>query len=131
MARNRGQGPQRQIKGFRPGKEPPRLRKQAAKQQFGDLSPSQARMVEMFAERTPDEARALIRRWRIWLLAGAIALAVLAAGLFIWSTIAGVIVAILALVVLFLWLRLHRQREGLEAMADAVSGRGQTRRKPR
>lgn len=128
MARQRGQAPQRHIKGFRPGKEPPRLRKQAAKQQFGNLSPTQARMVEMFAERDREGARALIRRWLTGLLAGAVVLGVIAAALFTWSMIAGIIVAVIALAVLFLWWRLRKQRADLEAVADTVSGQGTSRR---
>lgn len=128
MARHAGgQGPQQPIKGFRPGKEPPQLRKQQAKRQFRDLSPTQAKLVETFAERTPEEARALIRRWRITLLVAAIALAVLAGLLFLWSAIAGGIVAILAVVVFFLWWRVRRQSADLEAIADTVSRRPKKR----
>lgn len=129
MARGRGQGPQRPMKGFRPGKEPPELRKQRARQQFGDMTKSQQRLVDLFADRTPEEARGLMRRWRIGLLVGAIAFAALAVALGFWSTTAAVIVAILAVVLLFLWWRLHRQREDYEAMADAVSGPGGGKRR--
>ena len=117
-------GPQRHVKGFRPGKEPPQMRKRMAKEQFGELSPGQARMVEMFAERSPEEARGLIRRWQLGLLAVTIVLAVLAALLWAWSWIAGVIVGIIAVVVLFLWLRLRAQSAELEKVADAVSRGG-------
>ncbi len=64
MGRRRGQGPQQQIKGFRPGKEPPGLRKAHAKKQFGDMNAAQERMVELFAERSPEESRKLISRWK-------------------------------------------------------------------
>lgn len=121
-------GPHQPIKGFRPGKEPPQLRKQRAKQQFGDLSPTQERLVEAFAERTPEEARGLIRRWKLGLLGAAVALAILAAVLFAWSAIAGAIVAVLAIVVFFLWWRVRRQSAELEAMADAITGRPKGRR---
>lgn len=124
MARRRGQGPRRPIKGFRPGKEPPQLRKQRAKQQFGKMSGTQERLVDMFAERTPQESRRLIRAWRIGFLAGAIALAAIGGALFVWSIIAGAVLEAFAIVLFFLWWRLHRQREALEAMADAVSGTG-------
>lgn len=129
MARSRGQGPQRPIKGFRPGKEPPELRKRQARQQFGEMSAAQQRLVEMLAERTPEEARALLRRQRIILLASGIALSVLAVALSLWSIWVAVIAAIVAAVVFFLWARLHRQRESYEAMADAVSGPGAGRRR--
>ena len=122
MARGRGQGPRRQVKGFRPGKEPPELRKRQARQQFGDLSPAQQRLVEVFAERTPEEARALLRRQRNGLLAGALLVTILAIALFFWSAIAGAIAAVGAAVLFFLWWRLHQQREAYEAMVDAVSG---------
>jgi len=124
MARHRGQGPQQPVKGFRPGKEPPQLRKQRAKQQFGQVSATQERLIEMFAERTPAESRALIRSWTLGLLVGTLVLAVLGGVLYVWSLIAGVIVHVLAAVVLFFWWRLHRQREAFAAMADTVSGAG-------
>lgn len=123
MARHgRGRGPQRPVKGFRPGKEPPALRKQRAKNQFGDLSGTQERLVELFAERTPEQSRALIRRWTIGSLVVGLILALLAGVLTVWSPVAGIIVGALAGGVLFLWWRLRRQREAFESMADAVSG---------
>lgn len=71
----------RQTKGFRPGKEPRRLKKLRARQQFGAVGAAQERLI------------------------------------------------VLAIVLLGLRWRLHRQRETLEAMADAVSGRpGRKRR---
>lgn len=122
MARqNRGQGRRRPVKGFRPGKEPPEIRKQRAKQQFGDVNAAQERLIEVFAERSPEESRALMRRWRLGLLIAAGVLAILGALLYGWSLIAGVVVHVLALLVLVIWFQLHRQREGLESMADAVS----------
>lgn len=129
MGRRRGQGGQRPVKGFRPGKEPPELRKKRARQQFGDVSGTQQQLIELFAERTPEESRALIRRWTLGLLIGAVVLAVLAAALFAWSTVAGVVVGILALVLLVLWWRLRSQRADLEVMVDAVSGPGRGNRK--
>ena len=112
------------VKGFRPGKEPPQLKKQRAKEQYGDVTGTQERLIELFAERTPDESRALIRAWTRGLLASAIALVVAAAVLALWSTVAAIIVGVLAGVVFFLWWRLQRQREAFEAMADTVSGGG-------
>ncbi|MFW6079810.1 MAG: hypothetical protein ACODAE_09320 [Gemmatimonadota bacterium] len=125
MARKRGQqGPGRPMPGFRPGKEPPRVRKQRAKQQLGEVNAAQERLIEAFAERSPEQSRALIRRWLIGLLAGAIVLAVVGAVLYAWSVIAGVVVHVIAAALLFLWWRLRRQRADLEAMADVVAGRG-------
>lgn len=125
------QRPQRPIKGFRPGKEPPQLRKRRAKEQFGDVGPAQERLIEVFAERTPQQARTLLRRWTIGLLTGALVLAALAALLYAWSIIATVVAGMLAVVLLVLWWRLRRQRPDLEAMADAISGTPGRRRKGR
>ena len=128
MARQ-GQGPQRPIKGFRPGKEPPQLRKRMARQQFGELSPTQERLVEAFAGRSPEEARAMIRRWKNVLLGVAVFLGILTAVLSAWSLVAAVIAGILAVVVFYLWWRLRRQSAELEAMADAVTGRPPRKRR--
>ena len=115
------------VKGFRPGKEPPQLKKQRAKRQFGELSSTQERLVELFAERTPQESRALIQRWIVGLLLTAVGLLVVAGVLALWSVLAAGIVGVLALVVLGLWWRLRSQRAGFEEMADVVSGRGRRR----
>lgn len=92
-------------------------------EQFGEVNAAQERLIELFAERTPDESRTLMGRWRVGLLAGAIILMILGAVLYGWSVVAGVIIHILAGALLFFWWQLRRQREQLEAMADAVSGR--------
>lgn len=112
------------VKGFRPGKEPPQLRKRAAKQQLGDLNAAQERMVDLFSERTPEESRKMLAKWRTMSLAAGVALSVLTVVALMWTPIAGVIVGILATVAFFLHLRLRAQREALEAMADAVSKGG-------
>lgn len=123
MARHGGgRGPQRPMKGFRPGKEPPQLRKRRAKEQFGEVNAAQERLIEVFAERTPEESRRLMGRWRLALLVGSIALAVLGLVLYGWSVVAGVIVHVLAAALLFFWIQLRRQRQQLEAMAEAISG---------
>ena len=116
------------VKGFRPGKEPPKLKKQRAKQQYGELTSTQERLVELFAERTPEESRALIRRWILGLLIAAIVLALGAGLLALWSWIAAGVAGVLAAVVLGLGWRLRSQREGFEAMADTVAGAGPRRR---
>jgi hypothetical protein len=123
MARGRGRGPQRPVKGFRPGKEPPELKKRRAKEQFGDLSAMQERLIELFAERSPGQARALIRRWMIGMVTAAAVLAGAAVLLATWSTVAAAVVGVIAVVPLVLGLRIRSQRADLEAMADAVSGR--------
>ena len=116
------------MKGFRPGKEPPQLKKQRAKQQFGELSGTQERLVELFAERTPEESRALIDRWLLVLLLSAIGLAVVAGALAFWSVVAAVIAGVLALVLLVLWWRLRGQRDAFVEMAETVSGRPRGKR---
>lgn len=128
MGRRRGQGPQQHVKGFRPGKEPPQLRKKMAKQQFGEMNAAQERMVDLFAERSPQESKALIGRWKSGSLVLGAVLSILAVALGLWSWIAGTIVAILAAVSFFVYLRIRSQQAGLEAMADAVAGRGGRRR---
>lgn len=127
MARQRGQGPQRPIKGFRPGKEPPQLRKKRAKQELGQGNATQEKLVEFFASRTPAESRALLRRWRIGLLVAAVVLGIGGVLLYGWSVIVAVLVHLLGGISLFLWWQLHRQREALNAMADMVGG-GRSRR---
>src|SRR6056297_2890852 len=106
------------AKGFRPGKEPPRLRKQQAKQQLGQVTPAQERMLELFSSRTPAESRAIIRRWKIWLFATGIALLVAGALLYGWSVIAGGVVHVLAALALVIGWRIHSQSAALGAMAD-------------
>ena len=121
---------QRPMKGFRPGKEPPELRKKRAKEQFGDVNAAQERLIELFAERTPEEARALIRRWTIGLLAGAIILAAAAGVLYVvWSPVAAIVAGVLALLVAVVWWRIRSQRQDLETMVDAVSGPGRGKRR--
>ena len=114
---------QRPMKGFRPGKEPPQLKKQRAKQQFGELSGTQERLVELFAERTPEESRALIDRWLLVLLLVTLALFAGAGALVLWSTVAAVVAGILAVVFLVLWWRLKGQRDAFVQMAETVAGR--------
>ena len=121
MGRRRGQGPQQQIKGFRPGKEPPGLRKAHAKQQFGDLNPAQERMVELFSERSPEESRKLISRWTTGAFAAGVVLSVLTVLAWMWTWIAGAVVGVLAGLVFFLYFRLRAQRAQFEEMADAVA----------
>ena len=110
------------MKGFRPGKEPKQLRKQAVKQQFGELDAAQERMVDLFADRTPEQSKKLLARWRTWSLAGGIVLSALSVWAWSWTWIAGVVVGALAGGVFFVHLRMRTQRAALEAMAEAVAG---------
>lgn len=119
-----GGGPRRPVRGFRPGKEPPQIRKRRAMEQYGAVSGSQERLLEMFAERTPEQARSLLRRWRVGLLTAAVSLLLLGGLLFLWSVVAGIVVEVLALAALVLWWRIRGQRGALEAMVDAASGPG-------
>lgn len=111
------------MKGFRPGREPPELRKRQARQRFGDLTRTQERLVELFAERTLEESRGLIRRWVVGLLVTALTLAIVAGLLALWSTIAALVAAALAAVCTGLWWRLRGQREALVEMAETVAGK--------
>lgn len=129
MARQRRRsGPQRPVPGFRPGKEPPQLRKRRAMEELGDVGWAQERLIAVFAERSPAEARTLIRRWTLGLLVGGIALAVFGAVLYGWSWVAGIVTHLVAVGLIGLSWRLHGQREGLEAIADAVGEPGGGRR---
>jgi Flp pilus assembly protein TadB len=125
MARGqRGQGHQRPVRGFRPGKEPPQLRKRQAQAQLGpDANWAQKRLVDVLAERSPEQARTMLRRWRLGLLAGAIVLGVLGALLYTWSTVAGILVHVVAIALLLLWFQLKRKQSDFETLADLVSGR--------
>lgn len=123
MARGRGRGQQRPVRGFRPGKEPPQLRKQRAHQQIGgDANWAQKQLIDALADRSPAEARTMMRRWQVGALAVALALAVLGGLLYMWSIPAGVVVHVIAVAVLVLWLQLRRKRKDFEAMAELVSG---------
>jgi Flp pilus assembly protein TadB len=124
MARSRrGRGHQQPVRGFRPGKEPTQLRKQRAKQQLGsDANWAQKRLVESLAERTPEQARAMMGRWRLALLAVVVVLAILGGVLYVWSMVAGIIVHVIAAAVLLFWFQLRRKRRDFEALADMVSG---------
>jgi Flp pilus assembly protein TadB len=125
MARSRrGRGQQQPIRGFRPGKEPSHLRKQRARAQLGpDANWAQKQLVDVLADRTPEEARRMLRRWRLVVLTAAILMAVVGALLYGWSLIAGIVVHVLAAGLLLLWLQLRRKQRDFEAMADLVSGR--------
>lgn len=117
------------VKGFRPGKEPPQLRKQQAKRQLGEVSAAQERLLEVFASRTPGESRALMRRWWTGLFAVGAVLLVAGALLYGWSVLAGAVAHLLAAVALVIGWRLYRQREALGAMADLVGAEGSRSRR--
>lgn len=125
MAKKRGGrgggGGQRPIKGFRPGKEPPHLKKQRAKAQLGrDASWAQKQAVEAVAGRSPQEVEAMVRRWTVIALMVAILLVVGGVFLYAWSTVAGVIVHVLALALFFLVFRIRKHGQGLVDVARSL-----------
>jgi hypothetical protein len=119
-----GRGPghgQRPIKGFRPGKEPAHLKKQRAKAHLPrDASWAQKQAVEAVAGRTPQEIQAMVRKWIMGALVLAVLLVVAGAFLYAWSVVAGVIVHVLALALLFLVFRLRKHGHGLVEMAKSL-----------
>lgn len=117
----RQRGGQQPVRGFRPGKEPAHLKKQRAKAMLGsDASWLQKQTVEAIAGRSPGEVGAMVRRWSLALIAGAVVLALLGALLFAWNLVAGVIVEVLAVVLLFLAYRLRNQGSGLVDVAQSL-----------
>jgi len=120
MAR-KGRPVQPQVKGFRPGKAPPQLKKKMAKQQMGEMTTAQERMVDLFADRTPAESRKLIGRWMLGTLVGGILLTVLSILAWQWSWIAGVPLTLAAGFTFFSHIRLRAQRAQLEEMAEQVA----------
>ena len=112
---------QRPIKGFRPGKEPARLKKQRAKAQLGgDASWLQKQTVEAIAGKSPQDVQTMVRKWSVGLVAGAVLVAVLGFFLYAWSVAAGVVVHVLSLVLLFLAYRFKRQGRGLAELAESL-----------
>ena len=117
----RGHGAQRSMKGFRPGKEPTHLKKQMARAQLGsDASWIQKQTVEAVAGKSPQEIGAMVRKWTVGLVVGAVLLGVLGVFLYAWSLAAGVVVHVLTVGLLFLAYRFGRQGQGLEDLAKSL-----------
>lgn len=117
----RPRGGQRPVRGFRPGKEPAHLKKQRAMAQLGsDVSGLQKKTVEAIAGRSPSEVRAMVRRWSLVLIAGAVLLALTGIFLFAWTRVGGVVALVLSLALLFLAYRLRKQGPGLVDMAESL-----------
>jgi hypothetical protein len=116
-----GGGGQRHVKGFRPGKEPPQIKKREAQARLPDDAPAvQKWLVEALIERGPEGVQKLISRFALGIgIAGAV-LAIGGALLYRWSIVAGVIVQILATVVLFLWYRIRSQKGAVAVMAKQL-----------
>lgn len=123
MARKKsdgGGGRPRPMKGFRPGKEPPQLKKRRAKSRLpDDASWAQRQMVEAVAGRSPDEVRRMVRKWSLGLVAGGVLLAVLGVFVYSWSVVAGAVVHVLAAVLLFLAYRIRKQGPAFVQMAES------------
>lgn len=122
MAGKKGRrGPQRAVKGFRPGKEPAHLKRQQAKAQLPkDATWAQKQTVEAIAGRSSDEVRRMVQRWSLGMGAAGVVLAVLGFFLYSWLWPVGAVVHVLALVLLFLAYRIRKQGPGLEEMADSL-----------
>ncbi|MGD2046390.1 MAG: hypothetical protein PVJ80_06305 [Gemmatimonadota bacterium] len=122
MAGKKGRrGPQRAVKGFRPGKEPPHLKRKQAKAQLGkDATWAQKQTVEAIAGRSPDEVRTMVQRWSLGIGAGGLLLAVLGFFLYSWLWPVGAGVHVLAVALFFLAYRVRKQGPGLEEMADSL-----------
>lgn len=111
----------RPVDGFRPGREPPELRKRRAKARLGEEATwAQKTMIDVVGDRSPDEVRTMVRRWSRVLLAAVVVLAVGGGLLYAWSLWAGIATHVLTVGVGFLWYRLRSQRERLVEMAEWV-----------
>ena len=92
------------------------------KQQFGEMNAAQERMLDLFADRTPEQSKKLLGRWRLWSFVGGALLSLLSVFAWNWHWIAGAVVGLLAAAVFFVHLRMRSQRASLEAMADMAAG---------
>lgn len=121
MGAQKRRGHQGPMKGFRPGKEPARLKKKRAKAQLGkDASWAQKQAVEVVAGRSPEEVRRMVRRWTLGLIVGGLLLAVLGVFLYGWSLPAGVVVHLISLALLVVGYRIRSQGPALVEMADSL-----------
>lgn len=117
----RRRGSQPAARGFRPGKEPVHLKKQRAKARLAsDASWLQKQTVEAVAGRSPAEVGAMVRKWSVGLIGGAVLLAVLGTVLLAWTVVAGVVALVFAVVLLFLAYRVRKQGSGLVEMAQSL-----------
>ena len=109
------------MKGFRPGKEPAHLKKQRAKQQLGsNASWAQKAAVDAVAGRTPQEVRAMVRRWNLMLTGAGLVAALGGVALYAWSVPAGIVTHVLAAGLLFMAYRVRRSAAGLEEMSGTL-----------
>lgn len=119
--RSRGQRrgrQQQQIDGFRPGKEPPALKKRRAREQLGsDASWAQKQMVDAMAGQSPEQLQKTLQRWSLGLLIGAIVCAIGGILAYTWILWVGLLVHLLGAGLVFLWFRLRNQQKQLMEMA--------------
>ena len=116
--RGGGAGP---VKGFRPGKAPPHLKRQQAKAQLGsDAGWAQKQAVEAVAGKSPEEVRAMVRKWMIAFFMGAVLLGLIGVLLYSWSVVAGVVIHIITAVLLVLGYRLRKQGDRLVQVAESL-----------
>jgi hypothetical protein len=112
---------QPQVKGFRAGKQPKSLSKKALKRQMPEMNKAQEKLVDLFADRTPEQGRKLIAGWQRTTLVVGLLLSVLTVFAWMWSWIAGVGVGVLAAGAFFVHFQVRSQRSQLEQMAEQVS----------
>lgn len=121
MAARRRGGQQPQMKGFRPGKEPPHLKARRAKAQMGsDATWAQKQAVDAVAGKKPAEVEAMVKRWSLMLFGGAGLLGVGGAFLYSIAVPAGVVVHILAAALLFLGFRIRSSGQSLVDLAGSM-----------
>lgn len=119
--RSSRQGYQPPVKGFRAGKQPRSLSKKALKQQMPEMNAAQEKLVDLFADKTPEQSKKMIAGWHSTTLIVGAVLSVLAVLAWMWTWIAGTAVAVLAAVAFFVHFQVRSQRAQLEQMAEAVS----------
>lgn len=112
---------QQQVKGFRAGKQPKSLSKKQLKRQMPEMNKAQEKLVDLFADRSPEEGRKLIAGWHRTTLIVGVLLSIGSVAAWFWSWIPGLILALLAAGTFFIHFQLRGQRDQLEQMAEAVS----------
>jgi hypothetical protein len=109
------------IKGFRPGKAPPQLKKQRAKALVGDdANWAQKQTIEAIAGRSPKEVEGMVRKWSVALFAGGALLGIAGVPLFLWAAWAGVVVYILGVVLVVLAYRIRKQGPGMVEISKSL-----------
>ena len=120
MARKGGRG-QPPIKGFRPGKAPPQLKKKRAKALVGDdASWAQKQTIDAIAGRSPQEVRGMVRKWSLGLFVGAALLAIVGVPLYRWAVWAGVVAYVVGVVLVVLAYRIRKQGPGMVQIAESL-----------